>query len=423
MFDKIKKVIVNISNLFEQKISVIYILVITIFILFLLNHILNHYLISLKVKKIEEFTNQITTTKKPIDTSILTNKDNLNSILSLNKVINEKNNNNYDNLGNKQAKQKKKNKQLNHPNLSDASIKYYQSQSLKDNKMKTKVANTKKAKKENPIQKKDKYEQYLQYYANNFNEYDKRPKNNSKYIPSTYSRIKFTSNADFKVADFANFDKNDLSNVKESSYSNLQKPNYNYNKLPNRNELPSCFKCQRPQNICHDAHKVKDFSKQNRLKGFDTPQISVEQLIKIQKSQETLLKGTTTTKSLLADEKPLTEEEKEKLKEKIKKQEQRQQDDVDSVEKNVDLPQQNEANQQNVEKEITKQERIEKNKKQQSYEEKIKNIKLKGCSNCVHKDIEDYKKFKAKYKQNYQTNKHQNKNEFSSILSFNSSNK
>ena len=64
--------------------------------MFLLNHVLNYYLINLKVKKIEEFTNQITTTKnsnkpKEKDTSILTNKDNLNSILSLNKVINEDN--------------------------------------------------------------------------------------------------------------------------------------------------------------------------------------------------------------------------------------------------------------------------------------------------------------------------------------------
>ena len=61
------------------------------------------------------------------------------------------------------------------------------------------------------------------------------------------------------------------------------------------------------------------------------------------------------------------------------------------------------------------------NKKINNYmKKKMKNIKLKGCSNCIDKDIQDYKKFKTKYKQDYQKNRFQNQNEFSSILNFNS---
>ena len=393
------KTLIKVSKLFEKKISIIYIFVITISILFLINHVLNHYLINLKIKKIEEFTDQITIKPKPTEKSVLVNKKNIptnNNVKEERKPIEKQNlqkyvnynkksfrnmlsSHNDDNMNSNVIKPTNKNKELKHPNKSDYKIKYYQ-------------------KKDNHI---DKCDQYLKYYSNKFNEYDKKKKNESKYGFLSDSKVPFTSDINFNITNLSDLDRNNLKNVKEYNLSSFKNPNINYGKLPERKDRPSCFKCQRPQFICHDAFIPKDFSKNNRLQDYDTEPISAEKLIKLQKGSD--IEEDTGNDNLDTQTVSVTNDT--------------------TIDKNINLEKKTEKEVKNIEKEVKKQELHEEKLLQKQYEDELKNTKLKGCSQCIKQDNKDYLKFKEKYKATYLKNRFQNPNEFNQIVNINNNQK
>ena len=155
-----------------------------------------------------------------------------------------------------------KNKELKHPNKSDYKIKYYQ-------------------KKDNHI---DKCYQYLKYYSNKFNEYDKKEKNESKYGFLSDSKVPFTSDINFNITNLSNLDRNNLKDVKEYNLTSFKNPNINYGKTSRKKKIDHLVLNVNDRSLfTADAFIPKDFSKNNRLKDYDTEPISAEKVNKIVK--------------------------------------------------------------------------------------------------------------------------------------------
>ena len=192
------------------------------------------------------------------------------------------------------------------------------------------------------------------------------------------SKLDYTSNVNFNITDFLKLKRDNLNNVKEYNVTSFKNPNLNYGKLPERENRPPCFKCQKPQFVCHDAFIPKDFSKNNQLKDYHTEPITAEKLIKLQKGAD------------------VEEENKQNYK---KTNTINLTNDV-TLDKNIEL-EKTDKERKNIEDEVKNQEKIEEQTLQKIYEQKLQKTKLKGCSQCIKQDNKDYLKYKNKYKQNY----------------------
>ena len=358
-----------ISNTLRKKVVFIFYLVVIILVLFIANHILNHYLVNLKLQnnKIESFEdiNQPKQDKKEIkkqdkkeikkqDKKEIKKQDKkednrINFQKELRNIIqfnNNKNRTSYSCLTNndnlkqtgcvsKNTREAKikfsiNNKKYKHLYKNDNQIEYYN--------------NNENLKSDN----------YLQYYSKKFKEYDNKSKNESKFVSTSVdenSKIPFTDNFDIKLN--GEFTKDNVENTKEYNYHELSTKSSYFKDLPLRNDRKMCFKCQRPYMICNENHIPVDTT--NRTSNT----LSKEQ------------RG----KTLL-------------LIEKLKKQKKTKQDDI-----------------------------IVDDLLQKKRKKELDSIVYKKQECCD--DIRSYNKFKKRYKQNYSKNRNINKNELQNIIKFN----
>ena len=252
-------IIYQIFKKMETKVTTIYNFVIIILVLFVISYVLNQVIINKKINNlnknnIEQFENIRDLNKKKIynlnnnSNNLLISRDELNKIYDYSKKLESY----YNKLNlDKDFKQidiqktdKFYKKQFNHPSKIDNQINYY---------------------------KKKKVDDYLTYFSKKFNEYNKRPKNNSPFIASSKSKVLFTTLKKLdSVKGGALLEKGNLTNVKEKNYSKLSSKISNYNKFPNRrDQIPSCFNCQRKYMVCNDSHVSPDFRYNNLLNNKD----------------------------------------------------------------------------------------------------------------------------------------------------------